>query len=416
MTVTTDRVSQGIVGNGAQTVFNYTIPYQSATTLFVYKQTNSVETLLRQSVDYTIVATATPNIVVTLLIGGASVFALPPDGLTTIWVKRDTPITQSAYDLTATSPWVPVPTEAAFDALTLMVQELDDKVGKSIKVGDFDEPVDISLTPDPDKYLKWDETGTNIISGTISDQQITELDVRIDNLELEVATLGAELNNLEVTVTTSIGDLQSQISANDTDITALQTTVTDHGIRISVLETDMSTISDQAAAVAALDVRVDAIEAALPIMQDDIAELQVKVTNLEARMIEVEARNFTYRRTGRVNLYDHLYPVDTIIPGLVFDYDFTSSSILNLEIRRSYVGDERVELYTYSAVWINGAWNLVVVMSDIPTAPTGIEIVMVQDLADKAIQLYFNAPTPASGTYVPLDSWIVWTTEDMVKA
>jgi len=352
MTVTTDRVQQGIVGDAVTTVFNYTIPYQDSDTLFVYKQdkhqTPFTEVLLRQSVDYTIVSDVSPNIIVTLITGGASVYPVPPDGLTVTWVRRETPVVQLDYDLTYTSPWVPVPTEAAFDSIILMMQELEEDINMAVKIGDFETPIP-DLIPDPNKYLKWNSDGTAIISGAITDSGVESLLGRVEILEQTVINIQAELDAFEASTIASINNLQAQINA--------------------------------------LDVRVDSLELG----------------------------GSAYRRAGKTVLTNSTYPTNTAISGLTFDYDTMTSANLYMEIKRSAVGDQRIESYMYNAVWVNNQWSVTIILSNMATAPTGINVVLVQNAPEKSVQLYFTAPTALPGTYDPANSWISWYTEDIIR-
>lgn len=408
MTVTTNLVKQGVMGNGVTTSFNFTVPYIDPVDVKVYLKKTAGYTLLTKAKDYNIFLTPPAAQAVNLILGGTSIFIMAPPSGDEIWVIRESDFVQDFYDLNTNSPWPPVQTEEAFDRITLELQEL------KVSITGIVTPPSSLPIGSPNKYLKWDATGAFIINSPTDldayGTRITALESSMTTLQSTVSTHTSQISSL----TTTINGHTSQITSINSQLTTINSTLGSHGSRITALETTVGGLTNQAAAISTLQSQVAALQSQMTAVQDKNTTQDSQIAALDQRLTEVEIRNYTFRRTGRFMLINPTYP-STLLTGVTFDYDFTTSSALNLEIRRSVLGETRVEMVKYSAAWISNQWTLTVVSSDFPTAPTGVTLTMTQNLADRSVQINFSAASALTGTYDPLNSWIAWVIEDMVR-
>ncbi len=170
MTVSIERVTQGIVGDGANLVFTYVIPFLVETNLtFTWLDTSSgIATLLTEGDDYTLDANLVDDVEITILLGGSSVFASAPVSTDTIYVRRKGTIDQVTYDREATDPFPPIPTEDRFDETVLRLQETEEATDRSLQTNDVDGGKGIVVTVGVENtVLTWDDEG-NVKAGPSS--------------------------------------------------------------------------------------------------------------------------------------------------------------------------------------------------------------------------------------------------------
>ena len=125
MTVSSTVVRNSYAGDNSTTQFTYTFPIHSSSELKVILRSSAgVETVQTLNSDYTISDTGT---------GGTVTFTSAPASGVSIVLIRDTNQTQEV-DYLANDPFPADTHEGALDKLTLLTQELQEEIDRSIKV------------------------------------------------------------------------------------------------------------------------------------------------------------------------------------------------------------------------------------------------------------------------------------------
>lgn len=129
MTVPTDSNKAGpFATNGATTVFPFPFPITAAGDLRVYRRdtTTAQEVLLTLTTDY--------SVAFTLGVSGGSITSTTvlPSGYE-VTILREVELTQE-LDLDNSGGWFPDAHEAAYDKLTMAAQQLDERVGRALRV------------------------------------------------------------------------------------------------------------------------------------------------------------------------------------------------------------------------------------------------------------------------------------------
>ncbi len=125
MTVSSTVVRNSYAGDNSTTQFTYTFPIHSSSELKVILRSSAgVETVQTLNSDYTINDTGT---------GGTVTFTSAPASGVSIVLIRDTNQTQEV-DYLANDPFPADTHEGALDKLTLLTQELQEEIDRSIKV------------------------------------------------------------------------------------------------------------------------------------------------------------------------------------------------------------------------------------------------------------------------------------------
>jgi hypothetical protein len=129
MTVPTDSNRAGpFATNGATTVFPFSFPITAAEDLKVYRldTVTSQEVLLTLTTDYSVSFTAGTA-------GGSITSATTLPSGYEVTILREVEITQE-LDLDNSGGWFPDAHEAAYDKLTMAAQQLDERVGRALRV------------------------------------------------------------------------------------------------------------------------------------------------------------------------------------------------------------------------------------------------------------------------------------------
>lgn len=200
MTISTTKITSGpYTGNGVTTAFSYTFTVKDKTQVSVYEtDTTGNTTLLTVDVDYTVGNVGTDGGgTITRLAG-----ALPTDYT---WYIRANYQQNQGRAFRSQAGFHPRFHEDAIDKLTFLVQQLQDEIDRSVKIGLFEDVDIVSLTiPTVDtragKFLGFDSEGnvvteigkdyidtqdTSVLNNAndYTDQRVAEA---IDGLELEL--------------------------------------------------------------------------------------------------------------------------------------------------------------------------------------------------------------------------------------
>lgn len=158
MTVNTKSILSGpYTGNGVADTFSYTFKINDKTEVSVYETNDSgVETLLTVDTDYTVNGVGVD--------GGGTIVraagALPSDYT---WFIRSNFEETQVTAFTSQGAFFPDLHENAMDKLTLLIQQILDKISRTFTLSDsYSGPLPLSLqNPDAGKVLRWnsDESG-----------------------------------------------------------------------------------------------------------------------------------------------------------------------------------------------------------------------------------------------------------------
>lgn len=158
MTVNTKKITSGpYAGNGIADTFSYGFKVEDKTELSVFETDNTgVQTELTVDTDYTV------NIVG--VDGGGTITRVAgplPTGYE--WYIRSNFEETQLTAFTSQGAFFPDIHELAMDKLTLLIQQILDKIGRTFRLSDsYSGPLPLTLEdPDSGKVLRWkaDETG-----------------------------------------------------------------------------------------------------------------------------------------------------------------------------------------------------------------------------------------------------------------
>lgn len=156
MTINTKKVTSGpYAGNDIADTFSYTFKITDKTELSVYETDDSgVETLLTVDTDYTVNEIGN-NGTITRTAGAL------PTGYQ--WYIRSNYEETQLTAFGSQGPFFPDIHENAMDKLTMLIQQILDKIGRTFRLSDsYSGPLPLTLeNPDGGKVLRWkpDETG-----------------------------------------------------------------------------------------------------------------------------------------------------------------------------------------------------------------------------------------------------------------
>ena len=139
----TTRKSGPYTGNGVTTAFPFDFKvFKTSDVLATFTDANGVDTALVLDSDYTVVLNANqddnPGGTITYPRVGSGIAVL--DATQKLTMTGDLPVTQPT-DIPNLSPFFPEVVEDAFDRATIQIQQLDEEVERSIKIGVSDTPL-----------------------------------------------------------------------------------------------------------------------------------------------------------------------------------------------------------------------------------------------------------------------------------
>lgn len=162
MTVnTTDIISGPYIGNGVADTFNYDFRIEKKSQLQIAEtDTAGVETILTVDTDYTVAGIGTDGGGTVTRVAGAL-----PSGYE--WYIRSNyqPTQEADYD--SQGEFKPSFHEAVVDKLTFLVQQLADRLSRTLRLGDFVDLTGLDLqlpAPEGGKYIGWNSTANGLVN------------------------------------------------------------------------------------------------------------------------------------------------------------------------------------------------------------------------------------------------------------
>ena len=154
MTVSTTNSRISYAGNGITTGFAF--PYKflaNGDLVVILVASDGTETTQVISTDYTVTGAGTDSS------GNVTMIVAPASGETLV-IYRDTDITQETDYISGDA--FPAEThEAALDKLTIVAQEHDTDLGRTLKLPETTEGVDTTLpNPEAGKHIAWNSTAS----------------------------------------------------------------------------------------------------------------------------------------------------------------------------------------------------------------------------------------------------------------
>lgn len=165
MTVTTTATRTSTAGDGVVTAFSF--PYKffandDLTVILVVDATN-VETTQTITTEYTVTGAG-------LDAGGAVTMVTAPAVGETLVITREEQFTQG-LDLVENDPLPSDLVEQQFDTVTMLAQQLDTRVDRSVRLseGDITGASTVLATPVADAYIMWSSDGLSLTSNPTAD-------------------------------------------------------------------------------------------------------------------------------------------------------------------------------------------------------------------------------------------------------
>ena len=207
MTVSSTVVRNSYAGDNSTTQFTYTFPIHSSSELKVILRSSAgVETVQTLNSDYTINDTGT---------GGTVTFTSAPASGVSIVLIRDTNQTQEV-DYLANDPFPADTHEGALDKLTLLTQELQEEIDRSIKVSRTapitNSQITDNATARAGKLLGFSNDGQSL-DATIDGSQVS---VNATNAANSAAAAATSATNAENAKTAALAAQAAAEAALDT--------------------------------------------------------------------------------------------------------------------------------------------------------------------------------------------------------
>ncbi len=175
MTISTTNSRNDYTASSSQTTFAYTFPVTAETDILVYQD----GTLKSLTTHYTVSATPTGNVV----------FGSGLDSGTKVALVRSVPLTQSS-DYVENDPFSAETHEDALDRLTIIAQQIDEEVGRSLKLAASSTTSNLTIPePSADKYLAWNSAADALENKDIASVSAIALPVPVSSGGTGAATL-----------------------------------------------------------------------------------------------------------------------------------------------------------------------------------------------------------------------------------
>jgi hypothetical protein len=166
---TTNRRAGPFAGNDVTVIFPFVFRMFSAADLTVVSAADGIETELAQGVDYTAVLNADQN----NSPGGQITLTAPLATGKTLVVTSDVPETQLTL-ITNAGGFFPKVFNAVFDKAVILVQQLSEKVGRSLRIPITNSTVtDLDIPVTPNAVLQWNAAGTALLAQTLPDLSLS---------------------------------------------------------------------------------------------------------------------------------------------------------------------------------------------------------------------------------------------------
>lgn len=209
MTVSSTTTKKSYSGDGSTTVFAYTFKIFDEDDISVILRNDSTgaETVQTKTTHYTVSGVGDSN-------GGNVTFVTAPTSSQTVVLLRATARTQ-ATDYTPNDPFPAASHEDALDKLTFIAQELEEELGRAIKVSKTNTidstEFTIGATDRANKIFAFDSDGDFAVTqeiGTYKGTDATTTTSAYKERDLIKSTTAAQLDNVYICVADSVaGDL-----------------------------------------------------------------------------------------------------------------------------------------------------------------------------------------------------------------
>lgn len=161
MTVSTTSITDGPYnGNGSTTVFDYSFRVDTKNQLTVYEtDSDGTVTTLVVDTDYSVQNVGNDNGGTVTRLAGAL-----PSGYK--WYIRSNYDATQETDFASQARFFPHTHEGSFDKVTFLIQQLSDKIGRSVRVADSYPGGSLPFLPEPeaDTIIGWNDDGTELVN------------------------------------------------------------------------------------------------------------------------------------------------------------------------------------------------------------------------------------------------------------
>lgn len=200
-------------GDGVSVAFPYAKLFLEQNDLVVVSTNLStlVDTVRTLNVNYTIVGNVDLSGVYPD--GANVVFTVPPTALERITIYRQTDLTQGT-DLEENDDLPANVLERALDKLTILLQQISDDVERSIKFSVTSLlGIEISLTPEASKFIRWNSTANGLENADITGLGSIAIPVALNQGGTNATTAAGARTNLGLVLGTGIGEIPT-VGAN----------------------------------------------------------------------------------------------------------------------------------------------------------------------------------------------------------
>ena len=209
MTVSSTNTKNSYSGNGSTTVFAYTFKIFDDDDITVILRTDATggETVQTKTTDYTVSGVGNAG-------GGNITFGTAPASGITVVLIRETALTQST-DYTPNDPFPAASHEDALDRLTLIVQDQQENLDRSIKVSRTNTITSpeftVGATDRANRIFAFDSNGDLSVTqeiGTYQGTDATTTTSPYSERDIIKSTTAGQLNNVYICTSVSVaGDL-----------------------------------------------------------------------------------------------------------------------------------------------------------------------------------------------------------------
>jgi len=209
MTISSTNTKNSYSGDASTVAFSYTFKILDDDDIQVILRTNATgaETVQTKTTHYSVSGVGNAG-------GGTITFVSAPAATETVVLLRNVPLTQTT-DYTPNDPFPAVTHEDALDKLTLMAQDTQEEVDRSIKLSRTNTMTSteftVGATTRANKIFAFDSSGELAVTqeiGTFQGTDATTTTSAYAERDIIKSTTAAELNNVYICVADSVaGDL-----------------------------------------------------------------------------------------------------------------------------------------------------------------------------------------------------------------
>lgn len=298
MTVSSTTTKDSYSGNGSTTVFAYTFKIfdEDDITVILRDDATGSETTQTLTTNYTLSGVGNTG-------GGNVTFVTAPATGKTVVLLRSTARTQ-ATDYTPNDPFPAESHEEALDKLTFIAQELEEELGRAIKVSKTNTITSteftVGATTRANKIFAFDSNGDLAVTQEIGTYKGTDATITTANYaerDLIKSTTAAELNNVYICVDDSVvGDLLTDTDHFELIVDAVSAATSATNAASSATAAATSATNAAASATAAAQSATDATTNGAA--QVTLAAAQVTLATTQATNAATSATNAATSETN----------------------------------------------------------------------------------------------------------------------